>query len=33
MREGGEQFLNEKYPDLQHSEETESAVKRQEIRM
>jgi len=34
MREGerGEQFLNEKYPDLQHSEEVEGAVKRQEVR-
>lgn len=33
MREGGgENFLNEKYPDLQHSEEVESAMKRQEVR-
>ncbi|MCX6720029.1 MAG: hypothetical protein NTV36_02885 [Candidatus Staskawiczbacteria bacterium] len=32
MKEGGESFLNEKYPDLQHSEEVESAVKRQEVR-
>jgi len=31
-REGGEQFLNEKYSDLQASQEVESAVKRQEIR-
>ncbi len=32
MKEG-EQFLNEKYPDLQRSQEIESAAKRQEIRM
>lgn len=32
MKEGGESFLNEKYPDLQHSSEVESVVKRQEVR-
>lgn len=32
MKEGGGSFLNEKYPDLQHSPEVEGAVKRQEVR-
>src|SRR3989344_4173090 len=31
-RNSGEQFLNEKYPDLQHSAELEGALKRQRIR-
>lgn len=32
MKEGGEQFLNERYPDLQGSQEVESATSRQDIR-
>ena len=32
MKEGGERFLNERFPDLQHSDEVEGAVLRQEVR-